>query len=278
MRFPAFMFWPERYWLDTYDLSDSEHGIYLRLLLIQWNTPECKIPNDDAWIGAKMQRSVQAIEEQVKPIIHRFFKTNGNWIYQAKLLSEYERLSRLSKRGSDANKSRWKQKNIASQTAPSEKTVGSISESEPTPTPTPTLLELPPINPPKRRERRETEDTTEFLTFWEAYPHKVGKPVARQKFAIALRKADLPTILAGLERYKRAKPDYAEWRHPATWLNQEGWLDKPAPRNGANGANGHDRRAATNPRSYSFSGPVPEHRTPKEPPPPVSRGPIRDDA
>lgn len=135
MRFPAFMFWPERYWLDTYDLTDAQHGIYLRLLLVQWNTPTCRIPNDEAWIASKMQRSVQALEEQVKPIILRFFKTDGNWIYQTKLLGEHDRLCRLSKRGTDANKSRWGNKKASSQTDPTQMSLGGVSQSYPTPTP-----------------------------------------------------------------------------------------------------------------------------------------------
>lgn len=124
------------------------------------------------------------------------------------------------------------------------------------------------------RKRGET-DTQEFLDFWEAYPHKVGRAAARTKFAIAIRKTDLPTIMAALARYKSTKPPDREWCHPTTWLNQERWADQPAT---MNGANGHDRRAAADPRAYSFSGPVPEHRAPKEPPPPLSGRTLRDDA
>ena len=136
MRFPAFMFWPERYWLDTYDLSDAEHGIYLRLLIIQWNTPTCRMPNDMAWLAAKMGRSQQDIEIQVKKILTRYCKTDGNWIYQPKLLDEYNRLCRLSKRGSDANKARWGKEKVPSQIDPNDRTLGGVSQSYPTPTPT----------------------------------------------------------------------------------------------------------------------------------------------
>lgn len=105
--------------------------------------------------------------------------------------------------------------------------------------------------PPKPPLKRGGSDTAEFLTFWEAYPHKVGKPAARTKFAIALRKADLETILAGLDRYKRSKPPDREWCHPTTWLSQERWNDQPAPLNGATGKpNGHAQPKRWTPPAY----------------------------
>lgn len=34
-------------------------------------------------------------------------------------------------------------------------------------------------------------------------------------------------ILAGVEQYKKSKPAYADYCHPATWLNQGRWMDEP---------------------------------------------------
>lgn len=148
MRFPAFMFWPERYWLDAYDLTDAEHGIYLRLMIIQWNCPTCRMPNENTWIARKMGRSVQSIENEVRPVLQRFFKSDGNWVWQKKLLDEFERLVRMSKRGTDANKSRWGKKKDASQIDPTilKQGVGPT----PTPTPTPTIK---PVETAKAKER-----------------------------------------------------------------------------------------------------------------------------
>ncbi len=68
----------------------------------------------------------------------------------------------------------------------------------------------------------------EFEQFWAAYPRKVGKLAARSAFDAALKKhgATLEQLLAGVERYKRHKPDYADWAHPRTWLCQGRWLDE----------------------------------------------------
>lgn len=71
----------------------------------------------------------------------------------------------------------------------------------------------------------------EFEQFWQAYPRKTGKGVARKAFAKALRVTTLDTILTALEWQRRQE----QWikqggqfiPHPSTWLNQERWDDEP---------------------------------------------------
>lgn len=67
--------------------------------------------------------------------------------------------------------------------------------------------------------------TSEFDQFWKAYPRKVGKGQASKAFKAAIKKTTLAELLAGLAIYRQNKPDYADWCHPATWLNGERWTD-----------------------------------------------------
>ncbi len=67
---------------------------------------------------------------------------------------------------------------------------------------------------------------TEFDTFWEAYPKRVGKLAARQAFKRARNTASLDGILTGVERYRLNKPSWAEWAHPSSWLNAGRWMDE----------------------------------------------------
>jgi hypothetical protein len=67
-----------------------------------------------------------------------------------------------------------------------------------------------------------------FDVFWEAYPHKVGKEAARKAWEKARGKIEFTQLMAALQRY-REKQDDRPWCNPATWLNQERWLDVPAP-------------------------------------------------
>ena len=96
-----------------------------------------------------------------------------------------------------------------------------------------------PLNPPptpsrspslRSDEPRSREDQlmslAEFGRFWNAWPHKVGKPIAAKSFFKVWREAD--AILAGVERYIRDKPVDRPWLNPATFLHQRRWEDRPA--------------------------------------------------
>ena len=79
---------------------------------------------------------------------------------------------------------------------------------------------------------------TGFAEFWEAYPRKAGKAKAMEAYAKALKgqirlqltcgldPATHQDIMAGLERYKRDKPDYEDWKHGSTFLNSVSWIDE----------------------------------------------------
>lgn len=66
----------------------------------------------------------------------------------------------------------------------------------------------------------------DFNRFWQAYPRRVAKAAARREFAKAILKAPIESILAGVEAYKRNKPDYQDWAHARTWLYNERWEDE----------------------------------------------------
>lgn len=83
---------------------------------------------------------------------------------------------------------------------------------------------------PPAKPRRPMDESPEFLKFWEAYPRKEKKPKAAKAFKKALQKTTLEQILKSLEGFKEAwKQSDACWiPHPASWLNDESWNDKPA--------------------------------------------------
>ena len=66
----------------------------------------------------------------------------------------------------------------------------------------------------------------DFDEFWQAYPRKVAKKEARKAFEKAIREVSLPEILEAIEAYKRGKPEYCDFCHPSTWLNQGRWEDE----------------------------------------------------
>lgn len=89
--------------------------------------------------------------------------------------------------------------------------------------PTPHLTEA--AKPPDRRQCEI--DDPEFSVFWAAYPRKDDKGHARKTWKAARKKADVPTIMAGLARYRfREDPEFRPLA--ATWLNGERWTDQSA--------------------------------------------------
>lgn len=66
-----------------------------------------------------------------------------------------------------------------------------------------------------------------FDEFWALYPRRVGKIAARKTYDAALKIASHDEIMEGVQRYLKAKPVYADWCHPATWLCQGRWMDEP---------------------------------------------------
>lgn len=87
-------------------------------------------------------------------------------------------------------------------------------------------LALPHMEPEVEPSQPQTVAIS-FDEFWQAYPSKTGKGAARTAWAKAVRKASVDTIMAGLAQY-RASRKVAEGIicNPATWLNQERWMDE----------------------------------------------------
>ena len=73
---------------------------------------------------------------------------------------------------------------------------------------------------------RKRDLSEAFETFWKAYPRRVSKAPARVALERALQNTTLDAILSGIQAYKRNKPEYQDWMHPASWLNAERWDDE----------------------------------------------------
>ena len=94
--FPALPMWTDAILADCGYMPDEKFGAYHRLLYLIWRSPRCKVPNDDAWLAEKLQRSVEEIKRLYRPLIVQdvedaaeiLCRTDGNWIFQKRLLKE----------------------------------------------------------------------------------------------------------------------------------------------------------------------------------------------
>lgn len=76
---------------------------------------------------------------------------------------------------------------------------------------------------------------TAFQRFWTAYDLKKGRDEAAKSWGrIAPDQQLAEAIVAAARWYAEDNPDKAFRKHPATWLNQKGWLDERVSKGGAN--------------------------------------------
>ncbi len=105
--FPAMPVFTDAYLADCSHLTDAEHGRYFLLMMELWRAPNSRIPNDDAWLARKFNRSPARVKKELRPIIEEFCKNSGNWITQKRVKKEKTFLRNRQKQQSERAKSRW---------------------------------------------------------------------------------------------------------------------------------------------------------------------------
>lgn len=76
---------------------------------------------------------------------------------------------------------------------------------------------------------KDAAQDKEFEQFWSAYPIRIGRKRAYEKFVEARkRKVAFAAIMSGLERYKAylLRKAWQKPAHAATWLHQCRWTDE----------------------------------------------------
>ena len=219
--YPAIPLWTDAYIADTAHLTNEEHGVYLRLLMFAWRSPDCCLPDNDKRLALMV--GVSAYKWQaLRATMQQFFTIkDGTWT-QKRLQRERDFLERQSEKNRAAAEARWKPKpleinNVANADAsPGDMPNGCVADA---PTPTPTLK--------KERDKSLSKEMDGFDGFWAVVPRKVAKAAALKAYRSALKQVDADTLLAGMTRYAASRvgrdPQYTA--HPASWLNAGRWTD-----------------------------------------------------
>lgn len=104
---PYMPFFVDAYVLDAGHLTEEEHGAYLRLLMMAWSAPECRLPNDDAWLARRLSRPVETIVRLYRPVLAEFFQCDGHWLWQKRQKQEWLHAREIAAKQSRNAKSRW---------------------------------------------------------------------------------------------------------------------------------------------------------------------------
>ena len=109
--FPALPLWTDAYLADTAHLTNEEHGVYLRLLMFAWRTPNCSLPDDDRRL-AIMVGVTPRKWQSLRPVMEAFWTIeNGTWT-QKRLTAERDFVEGRSRSGRAGAAARWGAKSL----------------------------------------------------------------------------------------------------------------------------------------------------------------------
>jgi uncharacterized protein YdaU (DUF1376 family) len=79
---------------DTTHLDARETGAYVMLLMVAWQSPECRLPNNDRKLAAWARVDAETWRE-IKPEVMAFWRLAGGHWTQSRLLKEWRRALQL---------------------------------------------------------------------------------------------------------------------------------------------------------------------------------------
>ena len=214
------MYWGD-YLGDTYHLRAIEHGGYLLMIAHYWRVGS--LPADPAKLAqiARMTKKEWASHGET---ILEFFKDGKH----KRIDAEREKANEKSAKAVNAAHQRWESEKEANllKTLDTGNANASILHSERNANQN-QIPELKPLrlkkeNPKEKKTR--SAGSAEFENFWLVYPRKINRSVALKAFEKATRKTEADLIISAVRGYKFAD-DEQFIPHPATWLNQERWID-----------------------------------------------------
>jgi uncharacterized protein YdaU (DUF1376 family) len=186
----------------------TEFGAYVRLLCLAWQqTPPATIPSDDAMI-ARMLAVTPSVWAGLKPMVIQCWQLRGDRYYNKRLGAVFGELtaSRHKRRvaGSLGGKQCYSNATAMLQHTGGGGGGGGGNGSTPEPY------------------------SSAFLSFWDAYPRKVGKSKAWATWRKTNPPLDriLPSLVWQIKSTQWCKEDGQFIPHPVTYLNQGRWEDE----------------------------------------------------
>lgn len=205
------------YLADTTDLSTLEHGAYMLLIMHYWQ--KGRLPDDDAKL-ARICRLTPDEWSEVRASMAPLF--DAGWKHKridAELAKAHEMIDKRSAAGKAGASARYGKRNATAK-ANVEQTNARAGV---------VLLDIE-TSSTEKEEASTREDTpeSEFEVFWNAYPNRVSRVRAEASFENVREAFCLAEIMAGVDRYVKTKPPDVRWMNPATFLDEQRWMDEPA--------------------------------------------------
>lgn len=212
------------------EMTPVQFGVYWMICTLIYSR-RAGVPNDEKWIAGRFHRSTnpRTVRAAIDALLvmkggdgeaRLVLRTDGDLMVN-RCSIELERASNRMRMASEHGMNGGRPRTRIEQNQELEKAYPLFSEKLlPSPSPSPSLAKKP--------TKKVAASPLGFNEWYSAYPHKVGRGQAMKAFPKALAKADLQTLIDGVQRYIKTKPKDVSWANPATWLNGERWADQPA--------------------------------------------------
>lgn len=185
-RLAYFSFHPADYLLDTTDLTLSQHGAYLMLMLrYYW---QGGLARDDIYRACRTDQD----RADVDLVIARYFHVDGDAITHNRIDRELEKIARFVEHQSKAGKASGIAR-AAKSSAPKHTKGNGVAEG--------------------------------FGEFWAAYPKKVDKGHAEKAWR-KVKSSDVPAILSAVKEQSLLWRDPQYIPYPAKWINGKQWQNE----------------------------------------------------
>lgn len=203
---PAFQFYADDFLGGTVTMTLAQRGLYITLLSLQWNQGFVTQDDFDCLVGD----GTAIAEPMAKRVLAKFAKGDDGHFRNVRLEAERQKQQAFRASRSESGKAgadkRW-HSHSAAIAQPMAK------NSSPSPSPNKDIY------------------TAEFQAFWDLYPKKVAKPQAAKAFDRVTKNNTVESVIAGVKSHIGCdswKKDGGQYiPHPATFLNQERFNDRP---------------------------------------------------
>lgn len=222
--FPALPLWTDALLADAGHLSDAAFGCYLRVLILMWRTPGCRVPNDLEWITERLPLSDKVL---IHKMIADFCQKDGNWVTQKRLLKEFNYQKKVRQNQSVRAKARWNKEKDPYHKYAARHTSGNA----PSPSPIPTIKGLSKDKP---KNTVSDETLTLAVNAWNALAGARGlakvdhlTPARKQSLRLRLEELGGPAGWADLLRKIQASR-FLCGENEQGWSARFDWVIKPA--------------------------------------------------
>ena len=209
-------------WVLDAGLTDRAIRIYALIARYADNDTLQAFPSRDT-LAERANCHVRSVDRAVKELVKAGAIVKSHRMNGDSYTSNLYTVKRVPPKGV-----RFSDRVATPQSPPSDTTVARVGT--PVSPPSDTGVALTRTSELEPNEQKPVNYIGEFDQFWNIYPKKADKALAKRSFQKALKRTTLDVILAGAERYRddpNRDPEYT--KNPSTWLNADAWDNDPLP-------------------------------------------------